>query len=59
VKIVIDDPDQSKFPIGAQGAAAILVDGDKGPWPALRKIAAGMALSTQRVTANELLLENK
>ena len=38
-KIIIDDPDQSKFPIGAQGAAAILVDGDKGPWTALRKVA--------------------
>ncbi len=39
VKIVVDDPDQSKFPIGAQGAAAIYVDGDKGAWAALRKIA--------------------
>ena len=39
VKIVIDDPDQAKFPIGAQGAAAIYVDGDKGSWAALRKIA--------------------
>ena len=39
VKIVIDDPDQSKFPIGAQGATAIYVDGDKGSWAALRKIA--------------------
>ncbi len=39
VKIVVDDPDQSKFPIGAQGAAAIYVDGDQGAWAALRKIA--------------------
>ena len=39
VKIVVDDPDQSKFPIGAQGAAAIYVDGDKGSWAALRKIS--------------------
>ena len=39
VKIVIDDPDQSRFPIGAQGAAAVYVDGDKGAWAALRKIA--------------------
>ena len=39
VKIIIDDADQSKFPIGAQGAAAIYVDGDKGSWAALRKIA--------------------
>ncbi len=39
VKIVVDDPDQSKCPIGAQGAAAIYVDGDRGAWAALRKIA--------------------
>jgi multidrug resistance efflux pump len=39
VKIIIDDPDQAKFPIGAQGAAAIYVGGDKGSWAALRKIA--------------------
>ncbi len=38
-KIILDVPDQSKFPIGAQGAAAIYVDGDKGAWAALRKIA--------------------
>lgn len=39
VKIVLDVPDPSKFPIGAQGAAAIYVDGDQGSWAALRKIA--------------------
>jgi multidrug resistance efflux pump len=39
VKIIVDDPDQSKFPIGAQGVAAIYADGDKGSWAALRKIA--------------------
>jgi multidrug resistance efflux pump len=39
VKILIDDPDQSKFPIGAQGAAAIYTEGDQGAWAALRKIA--------------------
>jgi multidrug resistance efflux pump len=39
VKIFIDDPDQSKFPIGAQGTAAIYVDGEHGAWAALRKIA--------------------
>ena len=39
VKIIVDDPDQSRFPIGAQGVAAIYVDGDKGSWAALRKIA--------------------
>jgi multidrug resistance efflux pump len=37
VKIIVNDPDQSKFPIGAQGVAAI--DGDQGSWAALRKIA--------------------
>jgi multidrug resistance efflux pump len=40
VKILLDDVDPSKFPIGAQGAAAIYVDGDRGPWAALRKIAS-------------------
>ena len=39
VKILIDDPDQSKFTIGAQGAAAIYTEGDQGAWAALRKIA--------------------
>lgn len=39
VKIVIDDPDQAKFPIGAQGSVAIYVDGARGPWTALRKVA--------------------
>ena len=37
VQIVLDDPDQSKFPIGAQGAAAIYTTG--GGWAALRKIS--------------------
>jgi multidrug resistance efflux pump len=39
VKILMDDPDQSKFPIGAQGAAAIYTGGEHGPWAALRKIS--------------------
>ncbi|HKN26538.1 MAG TPA: efflux RND transporter periplasmic adaptor subunit [Roseiarcus sp.] len=39
VKIIVDDPDQSKFPIGPQGAAAIYTAGDQGSWAALRKIA--------------------
>jgi len=39
VKIIVDDPDQTKFPIGAQGAAAIYTAGDQGAWAALRKIA--------------------
>jgi len=38
VKIIVDDPDQSKFPIGAQGVAAIYVNGDQSSWAALRKI---------------------
>ncbi|MBX9844653.1 MAG: efflux RND transporter periplasmic adaptor subunit [Xanthobacteraceae bacterium] len=39
VKIILDDPDQSKFPIGAQGAAAIYTTGEYGAWAALRKIS--------------------
>jgi multidrug resistance efflux pump len=39
VKILLDDPDQSKFTIGAQGAAAIYTRGEHGSWAALRKIA--------------------
>jgi multidrug resistance efflux pump len=38
VKIVFDGPDQSKFPIGAQGAAAIYTGGMHGGWAALRRI---------------------
>jgi multidrug resistance efflux pump len=38
VQITFDDPDQSKFPIGAQGAAAIYVDGYDSAWTALRRI---------------------
>jgi multidrug resistance efflux pump len=39
VKITLDDPDQSKFPIGAQGSAAIYTGGERGAWAALRKIS--------------------
>jgi multidrug resistance efflux pump len=39
VVIVFDDPDQSKFPIGAQGVAAIYTEGMKGSWAALRRIS--------------------
>jgi multidrug resistance efflux pump len=39
VKIVLDDPDQSKFPIGAQGIAAIYTSGERGAWAALRKVS--------------------
>jgi multidrug resistance efflux pump len=39
VKIVLDDPDQSKFPIGAQGSAAIYTGGERGAWAVLRKIS--------------------
>jgi multidrug resistance efflux pump len=38
VKIVFDDPDQSKFTIGAQGAAAIYTGGKHGGWAAMRRI---------------------
>ena len=39
VKILLDDPDQSKFPIGAQGTAAIYTSGEHGAWAALRKVS--------------------
>jgi len=39
VKIVFLDEDQSKFPIGAQGTAAIYTQGMPGAWSALRRIA--------------------
>jgi hypothetical protein len=39
LKIFLDDPDQSKFPIGAQGTAAIYTSGEHGAWAALRKIS--------------------
>jgi hypothetical protein len=39
VKILMDDPDQSKFPIGAQGTAAIFTSGEHGAWAALRTIS--------------------
>ncbi|WP_454683638.1 HlyD family secretion protein [Ancylobacter moscoviensis] len=42
VKILLDDRDQSKFPIGAQGSVAIYVNGDRGAWAALRKVAIRM-----------------
>ena len=37
VKIRFDDPDQTKFPIGAQGMAAIYTS--SGAWEVLRKIS--------------------
>jgi multidrug resistance efflux pump len=39
VKIVFEGADQSSFPIGAQGAAAIYTNGMKGNWAALRRIS--------------------
>ena len=42
VKILLEDPDQSQFPIGAQGSVAIYVNGDRGAWAALRKVAIRM-----------------
>jgi multidrug resistance efflux pump len=39
VKILLDDPDQFKFPIGAQGSTAIYTAGEYGAWAALRKIS--------------------
>jgi hypothetical protein len=55
VKIFLDDPDQSKFPIGAQGTAAIYTSGEHGAWAALRKIplVVELALSDQFLTSCE------
>ena len=39
VKIVFDDADPSKFPIGAQASAAIYTNGETGASAALRKIS--------------------
>ena len=39
VKIYLDDSDQSKFSIGAQGSAAIYTGGKHGAWAALRRIS--------------------
>jgi len=36
---LFDSAELSKFPIGAQGAAAIYTDGLKGSWAALRRIS--------------------
>ena len=38
VKILFDGTDQARFPIGAQGAAAIYTGGMRGAWAALRRI---------------------
>src|SRR5271165_2287074 len=38
-KILLDDPDPAKFPIGAQASAAIYTGGETGAWAALRKIS--------------------
>jgi multidrug resistance efflux pump len=38
VKILFDDADPSKFPIGAQGSAAIYTGNVHGPWAAIRKV---------------------
>jgi multidrug resistance efflux pump len=39
VKIILEDSDPSRFPIGAQGIAAIYTGGERGAWAALRKIS--------------------
>jgi multidrug resistance efflux pump len=39
VKIFLDDPDQLKFSIGAQGSTAIYTGGEYGAWAVLRKIS--------------------
>ena len=39
VKIFLDDPNPTRFPLGAQGSAAIYTGGEHGAWAALRKIS--------------------
>jgi multidrug resistance efflux pump len=39
VKVFLDDPDQLKFSIGAQGSTAIYTGGEYGAWAVLRKIS--------------------
>jgi multidrug resistance efflux pump len=39
VKIALDDLDQFKFSIGAQGSATVYTSGEYGAWAALRKIS--------------------
>jgi len=39
VKILLDDENSAKFPIGAQGSAAIYTSGETGASAALRKIS--------------------
>jgi hypothetical protein len=39
VKIRLDDTDQSRFPIGAQGSVAVYTSGEHGAWAVLRKIS--------------------
>jgi multidrug resistance efflux pump len=39
VKILLDGANQTEFPIGAQGTAAIYTSGEHGTWAALRKIS--------------------
>ena len=39
VKIILEDSDPLRFPIGAQGIAAIYTGGERGAWAALRKIS--------------------
>lgn len=39
MKVLLDDPDQLKFPIGAQRSTAINIGGEHGAWAALRKIS--------------------
>jgi hypothetical protein len=39
VKILLDGANQTEFPVGAQGTAAIYTGGEHGVWAALRKIS--------------------
>ncbi len=58
VKIVFDAADQSKFPIGAQGAAAIYTGGMKGGWAALRRIGIRYLLVAELSLSDSVLMKS-
>jgi hypothetical protein len=54
VKINLDDPDQSKFPLGAQGSAAIYTGGEHGAClRALTSQCRGFGFSQVQVRASQ------
>jgi multidrug resistance efflux pump len=55
VKIVLEDPDPLKFPIGAQGIAAIYTSGEHGAWAVLRKDLDPRSLLDQPALPDQFL----